>query len=158
MSIFSWSSNPKTLSAWNRQCRSEERGAVTFTLNGHTHRKGKPAIITTHAEYWFNLGVKHRDDGPAVTIFPDHKEWWVNGRRHRIGNPAVVGTNTDDSSKYEFWYELGELHRLDGPAVIQSNKPPEWWYKGVRVKVDSQEQYQQWIEKHQGDDTNNEHF
>lgn len=38
---------------------------------------------------WFENGVLHRLDGPAIECLNGYKEWRVNGRRHRLDGPAV---------------------------------------------------------------------
>ena len=39
------------------------------------------------------------------------------------------------------------LHRMDGPARtwLDANIQ-EWWYQGVRVGVDTQEDFERWLE------------
>ena len=71
---------------------------------------------------WYQNGLKHRIDGPAVEWADGTNEWWLNGRRHRTDGPAV---ELADGSK--FWYLNGELHRTNGPAVEYLNGTKEWW-------------------------------
>ena len=69
---------------------------------------------------------------------------WLESRLiHRDGDkPAVIGVDG-----FLMWYKNGLRHRLAGPAVIDSNNKFEWWFKGKKISVKSQEEYLQWLEK-----------
>ncbi len=73
------------------------------------HRDG--VFYTNGSEFWYNNGIIHRDDGPAV-IRPDgHQAWYQNGKRHREDGPAVTYSNG-----YQEWYFNGnniDIHLRD---------------------------------------------
>ena len=54
--------------------------------------------------YWYNAGLLHRLDGPAVEFTDGSAEWWLNG----------------------------ELHCETGPAIIHNDGTEEWWINGER--------------------------
>lgn len=74
-----------------------------LTLNGRTlypgdvyylnereefHREDGPAIIQSHAEFYYQHGKPHRDnDLPAYE--KKYKFWWRQGVRHRVCGPTV---------------------------------------------------------------------
>jgi hypothetical protein len=39
----------------------------------------------------------------------------------------------------------GRLHRLNGPAVINSSNKKWWYYNGMLVKCNSQEEFERYI-------------
>ena len=95
------------------------RGQLIWTMDDKFHRDGGPALIDRHTghEEWYQHGVKHRDDGPAVTFKGELEEWYQHGVKHRDDGPAVIfylGT----AIKSQQWYQNGKCTRLDGPAVI----------------------------------------
>ena len=62
-----------------------------------------PAIETDCSKEYYENGIRHRKNGPAVLITKDHyirAEWWENGVLHRENNkPAVM----DSDGIIEFW-------------------------------------------------------
>ena len=71
-----------------------------------------------------------------------------NCRKHftdAAGNTCMVDTFEDGDQTY--WLNLGsrggQLHRIDGPAFDwKSVKRQEWYLYGVRVDVNSQEEFE----------------
>ena len=77
---------------------------------------------------WYNQGLRHRLDNPAV-IDPDgYQEWHANGQLHRDNGPALT-----DIDGYEAWYNYGNRHRVNGPAVIYSSGQVEYWFNGKEL-------------------------
>jgi len=52
---------------------------------------------------WYQNGILHRIDGPAVEHFDGTKEWFVNGKLHREDGPAIE--HSDGSKAF---YLFGE--------------------------------------------------
>jgi hypothetical protein len=56
--------------------------------------------IKNGIEIWYEEGIIHREEGPAI-IWPDgYEEWLVYGLRHRIDGPAVMSSLYKE---YEWW-------------------------------------------------------
>jgi len=54
---------------------------VSWDKNGDLHRDNDlPAHIGGGAEYWYQYGKLHRDDGPAI-ITTVAEFWYTNGER-----------------------------------------------------------------------------
>ena len=104
------------------------------------HREDGPALETVEGlMHWYNNGLLHRKDGPAMYIpyeyldihgkLTVHKiriiKWFLDGKLHRTDGPAVIHPNGNIA-----WYHHGLLHRTDGPAVVEScnNKTFKRWY------------------------------
>ena len=51
--------------------------------------------------------------------------WYENGLLHREDGPAVIYSNG-----HKFWYKNGKLHREDGPAIVAWNGSKQWWMNG----------------------------
>lgn len=96
------------------------------------HCDDGPAIVNTKTgrKEWFNVGVRHREDGPAVED-DKHTEWFVNGCYHRENGPAIEYT---DGTK--IWYKKGLIHREDGPAHIRYDGILEWFINGKLHRED----------------------
>lgn len=56
------------------------------------------------------------------------KIWYENGLPHRLDAPAI-----DWADGGEEWYYGGALHRTEGPAVTFADGRKEWWANGVKV-------------------------
>lgn len=89
-------------------------------------------LIPAGATYWVNDSEQlHREDGPACTYEcePDNitEIWFQHGIRHREDGPAIIR-----SSGTKAWYKDGDLHREDGPAVEWANGAKEWYLNGLR--------------------------
>jgi hypothetical protein len=59
------------------------------------------------------------------------KYWYQNGLRHRLNGPAVEYT---DGAKY--WFQNGLLHRLNGPAAEYANGTKSWYLNDVEYTED----------------------
>tara|TARA_R110000868_G_scaffold60676_2_gene184980 strand:+ start:2602 stop:3234 length:633 start_codon:yes stop_codon:yes gene_type:complete len=109
------------------------------------HREDGPALETVDGlMHWYNNGLLHRKDGPAMYIpyeYIDsngklrvHKiriiKWFLDGKLHRVGGPAVIHPNGDTT-----WYHNGLLHRTDGPAVVDKNCK-SWYIYGKLHRED----------------------
>lgn len=71
---------------------------MTTYRNGlHVDRDG--------TRYWYEDGLLHRENGPAVEWADGSKEWWFHG----------------------------ELHRKDGPAIERADGTREWWHDGEQM-------------------------
>lgn len=68
------------------------------------------------------------------------KEWYLNNKLHREDGPAVEYYNGT-----KFWYLNGKLHREDGPAIEYSNGDKAWHFNNKRIKVNSQEDFERYI-------------
>jgi hypothetical protein len=105
-----------------------------YYQNGVLHRDDGPAVITNNGiSYWYKNDVLHRTDGPAVMYrcyggeYPTITDYWFyNGRLHRENGPAL---SWDMEGKYPGWkwYRHGVLHRTDGPAVRTLNYVEGWY-------------------------------
>lgn len=118
-----------------------DEGVFYFDGDDLPHRSDGPAREYTNGEReWFEHGLRHREDGPAVT-WPAPKgtskrkaaefgyaAWYRRGQRHREDGPAQVYPNGDQR-----WYFEDRLHREDGPAVEEQGFRREWYAHGVLV-------------------------
>lgn len=89
---------------------------------------------------WKVDGVLHRDDGPALIGRNGDQFWYQNGVIHRNKGPAAI------TKHGKIWAANGERHRLDGPAVEWTNGGTEWWVGNERIPVNSQEDFETWLE------------
>jgi hypothetical protein len=59
-------------------------------------------------------------------------------------NPVCEDYSYHGGGKY--WVVDGYFHRLDGPAVEGVfSEGPSWWYQGIRISVNSQKEFEQWL-------------
>lgn len=56
------------------------------------------------------------------------KIWYQNGLKHRTDGPAIEYM---DGTKY--WYQNGEFHRLDGPAIKFANGIKRWYVRDQEI-------------------------
>lgn len=62
-------------------------------------------IINSYGDKeWFQNGLYHREDGPAIECFNGTKYWIINGKSHREDGPAIVYASGGKS-----WYLNDEL-------------------------------------------------
>ena len=109
------------------------------------HREDGPALETVDGlMQWYNNGLLHRKDGPAMYIPYEYIDtqgklrvskiriikWFLDGKLHRVDGPAVIYPNGDTT-----WYHHGLLHRTDGPAVIDKNCK-SWYIHGKLHRED----------------------
>ena len=96
---------------------------------GILHREDGPAIEWLHGDKeWFINGERHREDGPAVEGANGHKAWYINGERHREDGPAYEGANG-----HKEWFINGKCHREDGPAIEFASGSKEWYLNDKRL-------------------------
>ena len=83
----------------------------------------KNPIIFCGVKHWYEGGVVHREEGPAIEFNDGYKEWYKNGKIHREDGPAI-----EYSSGTNKWLKNGKLHREDGPAIEYSDGRKEWYF------------------------------
>lgn len=87
----------------------------------------KVTVVTLEngVKQWLNnKGLLHRLRGPAVEYPNGDKEWYQNGLKHRPDGPAV------ERGKARFWYQKGQLHRTDGPSCEYTDGVKAWHLNG----------------------------
>ena len=105
-----------------------DEGDTCWYQNGVLHRLDGPAVeYTSGTKRWYQKGLLHREDGPAVEFSDNYVEYWVNGKLHNVDGPAVTYHNGKD-----YWVN-GKLHRLDGPAREFTTGRNEWYIDGNRL-------------------------
>ena len=115
-------------------------GIYTYTPNPNT----------IHTLY-YNLGVLHREDGPADLRVRDNiamvEKWCINGKLHREGAPARIERFNSGQISQEIWSLHGQWHREGEPArrvwyedgQLQGE---EWCSNGKSHKIDGP--FKQW--------------
>ena len=98
-----------------------------YNSAGQLHRLAYPGGSIC----WYQNGVLHRDDGPAVEWADGSKFWYQNNKFHRTDGPAV-----EYSSGTKCWYQNGQLHRPDGPAVDYADGSKRWYINGEELTED----------------------
>lgn len=101
------------------------------------------------ATAYYENGVLHRTDGPAIDRGYGTGEWYKEGKLHREDGPAVdniidkVAPFADyfyHSRRLE-WYKEGKLHNDNAPAAVQTffdvsqkvvGTSQEWYKEGQR--------------------------
>lgn len=62
--------------------------------NGNLHRKGGPAVVSCFCLEWWNEGVKHRLNGPAVLKKYGKQYYYINGhpqsKEQWLSHPEVI--------------------------------------------------------------------
>ena len=77
---------------------------------------------------WYQNGLLHRTDGPAIEHANGDKAWYQNGKLHRINGPAFECVDG-----YKAWYQNGDRHRIDGPAIENANGDKSWYLEGQEL-------------------------
>lgn len=125
-------------------CIFTETEIYFFDKDNVPHNETGPAYLHADGtEQWFQGGIRHRVDGPAVRkndgvfifwkkdewyyddiVLPANirQEWWVNGKLHCVDGPAIVTAQ----GTYQ-WIRDGKLHRETGPAVKREDGTVEWF-------------------------------
>ena len=67
-------------------------------------------------KFWYENGVFHREDGPAIECQNGSKYWFKNGVSHRLDGPAVE-SRSERGDKYNAWFRDGLRYRNDGPVI-----------------------------------------
>lgn len=116
--------------------RDEDKGpAIVFSETnceyynmGVVHRKNGPAVIRDYKKAWMVEGLYHREEneGPAIIFENGDFMYYFKGELHRTNNQPAKKINDN----YYYYYK-GKLHREDGPAVDEINKQV-WYIHGVR--------------------------
>lgn len=115
-------------------------GDKVWRVNGKHHREDGPAVEGINGDkYWYIHDKLHRLDGPAIDSI-EVKEWFINGERHREGGPAI-----EWDSGLKKWYLNGKCHRLEGPAIEWNDRDKQWWYQGMQIDCNSQEEFERII-------------
>ena len=65
--------------------------------------------------------------GPAVEC-NGSKHWYQDGLLHRPDGPAIEDANGD-----KHWCQDGLLHRIDGPAIEYANGNKCWYIRGKEM-------------------------
>ncbi|MEI8270525.1 MAG: hypothetical protein WCG45_04085 [bacterium] len=122
---------------------------IRFCLNQSSTTESSPAF---YAVKWFKNGIVHRKDLPAMVYFSGESHWFFNGLRHREKDlPALIEKDGEETffwqgEKYtflehsngtkEYYNRFSLLHRQDSPAVIYANGDVEYWFDGLRHRLD----------------------
>jgi len=69
-------------------------------------------------KYWYQNGLCHRVDGPAIELVNGTKYWFINGKLHREDGPAIEKTN---GTKH--WYQNG--NKISEEKIEQAKKLEE---------------------------------
>lgn len=88
---------------------------------------------------WYENGIHHREDGPAIEWLNGTTSWYLNGLRHREYGPAIEYTN----GAYSWWLN-GKEHCDSRPAQEYSNGNKQWFLNDQEL---TEEEFNQWIVK-----------
>ena len=81
------------------------------------------------------------DDNSYIKEYDNEdKIWYQNGLKHRLDGPAMEWYNGDKE-----WYQNDLRHRLDGPAMEWYNGDKSWYYEGKEIKCSSKEEFERLI-------------
>jgi hypothetical protein len=79
-------------------------GTATIHRNakGQIHHDTKPAIITSIRQEWYENGLPHRDDGPAIMCLDTHVvDFWEHGK-------YIKTFKVNDDAMFDAWLYKGE--------------------------------------------------
>lgn len=99
---------------------------IVLTFGGSREMTVSP---TGDVEYYED-GVLHRDDGPAVVRVDGKVVYYYRGCKQRDEEYGPTSFHPKGTMKYYF---MGDLHRDEGPAVIRADGTVEYWKRGIRV-------------------------
>jgi len=77
------------------------------------------------------------------------KFYFENGILHRLDGPAI-----EFKSGVKYWINMGELHRENGPAIVdEKNRVKEYWIRGRRATDEETKNIKRnyWIDKNDED-------
>jgi hypothetical protein len=85
-----------------------------------TEKNTEPSLTISDNgnQHWRVNGVRHREDGPALTTVTGYQAWYINDLLHRIDGPAIMGPEDflawyiggeDITCEVERWMELKEI-------------------------------------------------
>ena len=58
---------------------------------------GKPTVTRPDGtKVWYQDGLEHREDGPAVEYADGTEAWYKHGKRHREDGPAYISVDRGD--------------------------------------------------------------
>lgn len=117
------------------QSKIDSIGNKFWIIDGWLHLS---ELMDGTKEYW-KMGLRHREDGPAVENCNGNNIYYQHNKLHRVGGPAIEYANGDKS-----YYQNGELHREDGPAREGSDGIIEYWLNGEQVHVKNNEEFEQY--------------
>jgi hypothetical protein len=143
-----WPVSPELMASYKDGSHTEKYsdGSLIWEKNGVWHRDGDmPARIHKDGSLeWYKNNDLHRDgDKPARIWSEETLEFFKNGQKHRdLDKPAVIRTD----GRLEWWRNY-QQHRVLGPAVISANNNFQWWFKGKKMPVTSQDEYEEWLKK-----------
>jgi len=100
-------------------------GRKEWYQDGVRHRLDGPAVESAEVLIWILYGEVHREGLPAIEAASGHKEWIVHGKRHRLDGPAVIYANGSLG-----WWQNGLRHRESGPAVERNDGARMWYQEG----------------------------
>ena len=112
-----------------------------YNLKGELHRENDlPAIewVNGTKRWYINDKLHRENDKPAVENVGG-KYWYINDLVHRENDKPAI--ERADGSKD--WYLNDKLHREKGPTRIYTNGIKEWWWHGEKIKVNSQEEFEE---------------
>ena len=91
-----------------------------------------PVVNDYGDKFWYQDGLLHRLDGPAVEWASGRKEWYQNDKLHHLDGPAIEYANGNKE-----WYQDGVLHRLGGPDIE--------WADGIECEQLTEEEFLQTV-------------
>jgi hypothetical protein len=104
----------------------EEDGTQSWWQSGVGHRVDGPAVVRPDGtQRWLRHGKLHRTDGPALIDADGAECWYIDDKLHRVDGPAR--TNSDG---VKFWYLNGKISRYDGPAIEFPDGTVQYWIDG----------------------------
>jgi len=72
-------------------CLINQDNNIYWFQNGLWHREDGPALeFADGNKVWYKNGVRHREDGPAVECSDGYRVWWVNGIRYATEQEWLV--------------------------------------------------------------------
>ena len=107
---------------------NENNRDIWITIIDVNKEKYYVEYINNGDKYWYQNGLRHRLDGPAIEHSNGDKVWYQEGKLHRLDGPAVDCDNGD-----KFWYQNYKLHRLDGPAIEWADGIKYWYINGKEL-------------------------
>ena len=105
-------------------------GSKEWYQNGLSHRNNLPAVEYASGEKeWYKHDYLHSfNDQPAIIHANGDKRWYKHGQLHRNGDqPAMICNGS------RLWYQHDNLHRIGLPAVIYADGTVEYWQNGQLV-------------------------
>lgn len=73
---------------------------------------------TDNVKCWYQNGLLHREDGPAILWPNGSSEWRVNGKLHRLDGPAVL--RSEDLFYNEWWVEGQQIDPVNFNSYVRN--------------------------------------